>query len=385
MNRCARTAITLALFSLIAATAWADAPNAAREVAVPGEASPSVVSPLASPRVPLGGVLYDNGSLVTHPGGGSGGADASSLQDTSLLMTIFGFGHALAANIRVADDFTVPAGGWNVSQIVFFAYQTGSSTTSTINHVNLQIWDGPPGAPSNIVFGDTATNRLATSTFSNVYRTLESAGQAGTTRPLMANATTVSTFLPAGTYWVDWQTGGTLGSGPWVAPVTILGQTGKPGANGLQALTPGVWSAALDVAAQDFPFIIEGTPGGCTLTCPADQNANTDAGVCTATVNYPAPTTSGSCGPIVCTPAAGSSFGLGVTAVNCVDEGQPGFGPQASCSFNVTVTDIEPPAISCPADINQEIPVGEIDGTVVWPAEASPQAAMVLSASRARE
>ena len=73
----------------------------------------------------------------------------------------------------------------------------------------------------------------------------------------MADVVTVGTVLAPGTYWLDWQTGGTLASGPWAPPVTILGQTAKPGANGLQYTT--TWAAALDTTfQQDLPFIIEG-------------------------------------------------------------------------------------------------------------------------------
>ena len=68
----------------------------------------------------------------------------------------------------------MPAGGWNISTITFYAYQTGSTTTTTINNVNLRIWNGVPGAGgSSVVFGDTTTNRLAGSSFSNIYRVLD--------------------------------------------------------------------------------------------------------------------------------------------------------------------------------------------------------------------
>jgi len=176
---------------------------------------------------------------------------------TALTLTLYGFGHAISSGFRMADDFTVPAGGWNISQITFYAYQTGSTTTSTINDVNLQIWNGPPGqVGSSVVFGDTTTNRLSGSSFSNIYRVLDTA-LTGNTRPIMADVVTVGTVLAPGTYWLDWQTGGTLASGPWAPPVTILGQTAKPGANGLQYTT--TWAAALDTTfQQDLPFIIEG-------------------------------------------------------------------------------------------------------------------------------
>lgn len=207
-------------------------------------------------------ILYDNGPMVTHPGGGSGGADASAVQ-TTLGNSSYGFNHSVSGAFRVADDFTVPAGGWMIESFTFFAYQTGSTTTSTMNAVNLRIWDGVPGAAgSNIVFGDTTTNRLASTAFTNVYRVLDTT-LTDSTRPIMASVATVNTFLAEGTYWVDWQTGGTLTSGPWVVPVTILGQTAKPGSNGMQySSSTAAWAPVTDsgaAAVQDLPFVIEGT------------------------------------------------------------------------------------------------------------------------------
>ena len=256
----------------------AQGPSAANPAAAADKVSPTDgLKPDELPASPLtdwtwpAAVLYDNGPLVTHPGAGAGGADASAVQ-TALLLSTYGFGHAVSSGFRVADDFTVPAGGWNISTIKFFAYQTGSTTTSTINAVNLRIWDGVPGAAgSNVVFGDTTTNRLASSTWANMYRVLDTA-LTGNTRPIMADTVNVNITLPAGTYWLDWQTGGTLASGPWAPPVSILGQTAKPGANGLQYdPTAMTWNSLTDTGAgavQDLPFIIEGTSavaGNCTL------------------------------------------------------------------------------------------------------------------------
>ena len=205
-------------------------------------------------------VLYDNGPLVTNPGAGAGGADASALQ-TALGLGTYGFGNQASAGNRVADDFTVGGSGWLISNITFFGYQTGSTTTSTFTAVNLRIWDGPPNVgTSMVVFGDTTTNRLVSSTWSNIYRVLDT-GLLDTARPTMANVVAINTFLPAGTYWLDWQAAGSLASGPWAPPVSILGQTGKPGANALQYTTTG-WAAVTDPSPggtpQDFPFIVEG-------------------------------------------------------------------------------------------------------------------------------
>jgi len=206
-------------------------------------------------------VLYDNGPLITHPGAGFGGANVSALQTTLGLLTA-GFAHAISSSVRVADDFVVPVGGWNIQTATFFAYQSGSTTTSTINDVRVQIWNGPPGAPgSAVVFGDTITNRLLSSNFTNIFRSVI-ADLGANNRPIMANTVSINTILAPGTYWFDWTSGGTLGSGPFAPPVTILGQTSKAGANALQLQT-GVWGPALDPPfAQDLPFIVDGTPAG---------------------------------------------------------------------------------------------------------------------------
>ena len=207
-------------------------------------------------------VLFDNGPLVTHPGGGGGGADASALQ-TALLMTTFGTSCSLSTGYRVADDFTItdPA-GWDIDTITFFTYQTGSTTTSTINSLSLRIWNGPPNDPASaVVWGDTTTNILTSTTWTNIYRVTDTT-LTTTNRPIMTAVGTVNTILPAGTYWLDWQVGGTLTSGPWAPPITILGQTTTGNAM-QQTVSTGAWAAFVDVGPQGLPFIIEGQPAIC--------------------------------------------------------------------------------------------------------------------------
>ncbi len=167
-------------------------------------------------------MLYDNGPLVTNPGTG-GGAD-TSLLETGLGLNTLGAGHAQSTGYRVADE-VVLATGCTVDSIAFFAYQTGSTTTSTFTGYNLRIWDGVPGAPgTNLVWGDSLTNIMGSTSWSNIYRMSDSAP--GTTRPIMISyAVTTGLHLDPGTYWLDWQANGSLGSGPWAPPISILGQT----------------------------------------------------------------------------------------------------------------------------------------------------------------
>lgn len=236
----------------------AGAADNTREVVNPAEVSVSNPSPLTGwdwPEV----VLYDNGPLVSHPGGGAGGADASAVQ-TALGMSLYGFGHQFLTGNRMADDFTVTdAAGWQIDTITFFAYQTGSTTTSTITGAYVQIWNGAPNAGGTVVWGDLTTNRLASTTWSNIYRVLDTT-LTDSTRPIMANVATIGTTLAPGTYWVDWMLNGSLSSGPWAPPITILTQTTT--GNALQYTTSsGAWANAIDTGSggqQGMPFIING-------------------------------------------------------------------------------------------------------------------------------
>lgn len=111
-----------------------------------------------------------------------------------------------------------------------------------------------------MVYGDGASDSLLSSDFSGIYRT-PAANFADTSRPLMLNTLDMSqVFLPPGTYWLDVQFSGSLGNGPWIPPVTILGEdtTG----NALQYFSSSSsWSPAIDTgpnAAQGMPFVLRG-------------------------------------------------------------------------------------------------------------------------------
>ena len=249
-----KSRLALAVAVLLVAVPAAAVDNT-REIVNPAEVGPSVPSPLTSwdwPEV----VLYDNGPLVTHPGAGAGGADDSVLQ-TNLGMNTLGAGQQYSLGYSMADDFTVTdTAGWQIDTITFFAYQTGSTTTSTITGVYVQIWNGAPNAGGTVVWGDLTTNRLLTTDWSNIYRVTDTT-LTTTNRPVMANVATVGTTLAPGTYWVQWSTDGSLASGPWAPPITINGQTTT--GNALQYTT--AWAAWTDTGtatAQGLPFVING-------------------------------------------------------------------------------------------------------------------------------
>ncbi len=211
------------------------------------------------------GVLVDNGPLVNSPGTGSDGADESLVQNNTLGMTTLGTRVALDVGDRVADDFTiVDAGGWEIDSCTFFGYQTGAPTTSTIDQVNLRILDGSPDDPaSNVIFGDTTTNRLESTAWTNIYRAAESTS-GDTARAIMANVTTVGATLGPGTYWLDYQYDGSVAfSGPWQPPITINGET-DTGNSLIDHADGGGYQPFLDggtLTPQGLPFICEGSVG----------------------------------------------------------------------------------------------------------------------------
>jgi uncharacterized delta-60 repeat protein len=203
--------------------------------------------------------LYDNGSLITNPGFPSG-ANSSYLQNFYGDI-VYGFSASTSAGTRIADDFMVPSGGWTINNVTFYAYQTGSTTTSTFNVAHVQMWNGPPNMPgSAVVFGDTTTNRFSSTAFSSIYRAYGS-GFVPVDRPVMKISANLGLTLPQGTYWIDFQLGGTLTAGPYVPPVTIDGQANKPGSNAMQF--SGVWAPLIDIgpamAVQDVPFTFNET------------------------------------------------------------------------------------------------------------------------------
>jgi uncharacterized repeat protein (TIGR01451 family) len=83
-----------------------------------------------------------------------------------------------------------------------------------------------------------------------------------------------------------------------------------------------------------------------TISCPAPISVANDLGLCGATVSFAA-TASDACGTATVTysPAAGGFFPVGTTSVTATASDP--CGNTATCTFTVTVTDVEPPQALC--------------------------------------
>ncbi|MCB9224919.1 MAG: HYR domain-containing protein, partial [Crocinitomicaceae bacterium] len=103
-----------------------------------------------------------------------------------------------------------------------------------------------------------------------------------------------------------------------------------------------------------------------TITCPANINANNDPGVCGKTITYATPIGTDNCpGSLTMLTAgfsSGSVFPVGTTTVTYLVADAS--ANTASCSFDVTVNDVQLPTISCPSNISQNNDAG-ICGAVV--------------------
>lgn len=234
-------------------------------------------------------IIYDNGGLATGTVSKSGVAAPSGTQwsevqnngfETTSSNTTAGFGCQLigtTTNNRCADDFAIPPGEtWTINAVIVFAYQTNYANTTVSPFVGgtLRIWRGfPEASGSTLVFGDTTTNRLTSSTNSNLYRIFNSLYPSpgttpGTTRIIWQNTLSVSPSitLTAGHYWIDFQLDAGS-SGNFTPSITIVNTRGTSVMNALQKIGTGAWTPIVDTGnptaapdfPQDFPFKIVGT------------------------------------------------------------------------------------------------------------------------------
>ncbi len=319
-----------------------DSATCTQIVTVVDTAKPAIVCKPASSAL-----LYDNGPFVSGTGDGFGGANTSQLQG-NLGMGTFGF-TVNPTIARLEDDFTISnLSGWKIDSASFFAYQTGSTTTSTLNKVTLQIWNGKPNAGGVVVWGNTTTNLLASTAFTGAYRVTNTT-LTNSQRPIMkVTAALGGVTLAPGTYWLDWTISGTLASGPFAPPLVKLGQTTTGDA--LQFTTGFV--NALDGGTstqQGLPFTLFGSDFSANDKFDTIQN---NTGVCAGTITLPVPSTSDNCAGISSltnsfngTGNASGSYPVGTTTVTwtVIDNNSN----TNTCLQVVTVLDTTKPTAVC--------------------------------------
>lgn len=121
-------------------------------------------------------------------------------------------------------------------------------------------------------------------------------------------------------------------------------------------------SQGLSTSCEAAVSVRDSTPPA--LVCPSVPVLECRAGG--AQASFAPPTAQDSCSTVstVCTPASGSTFTLGSTAVTCT--ATDATGNQSRCTLPVVVADTQPPAIECPAAMTAEC-TGNGAATVVPP------------------
>jgi hypothetical protein len=188
-------------------------------------------------------ILFNNGPVVD-------GSNRSVIRTGG---TLFGAGAQASINNAVADNFTVGGGGWNVSGLSFFAYQTGAANTFTFTGLTWSVVSGDVNTGTVVASGS-----LAPTNGGLVGYRVTSTSLTNTDRAIFQLDADVADFsLGAGAFWLRWGITGTLASGPWQPP-TSDGVVG----NARQSVSGGAFNALVDGGDQlgvELPFIIRGT------------------------------------------------------------------------------------------------------------------------------
>jgi hypothetical protein len=198
-------------------------------------------------------IIYDSGSPISHSGTNF---DTSFVQDVTLSMNTFGWLHQ--NNYRIADEFAISE-DVVIDSIAFYAFVPGTNTNSTLTGYFLQIWDGNPSdSTSSVVWGNTTTNLLSSTSFANAYRMVESA-PFFLSRPIMRSFADLGGLqLNAGTYWLDWSVTTSSGN-TFAVPITIAGQDTTGNALRFDPFLPGWLEVKDNNAPQGMPFQIYGS------------------------------------------------------------------------------------------------------------------------------
>ena len=103
------------------------------------------------------------------------------------------------------------------------------------------------------------------------------------------------------------------------------------------------------------------------LSCPSSVTKSTDPNQCQAVVNYTV-TANDNCDgprPVMCSPPSGSTFQKGTTTVTCTASDSS--KNVATCMFPVTVNDMQPPAMTCPANVTKSTDPNQCSAVVTYP------------------
>ncbi len=269
----------------------------------------SAILPLALSASAFAVPLYSNGGFITNPTGGTGGiaglpissADPFTIPGSSFNYSTTGVAATVLTNTAAAEDFTVPAGGWDLDTLTVYAFQT-SQTTATITRVHVNLWtatpynaNSPDGQPDPLPQPVLAADLDLDAGAGVFVAHRQGATGSSTNRPVFAYTVSLDGLpnggrLDEGTYWIQWSFLGATTPSQNVFMPLISPRTSVTGHNARlynsvtgAAADPRAWfegregyvAGVADGRAYELPFELGGTPGINTCSpCPADFDDN---------------------------------------------------------------------------------------------------------------
>lgn len=236
--------------------------------------------------------LWNNGPFITNPTGGTGSiaglpisnADGFNVPGSTFLFSTSGVNAAAVIGTAVAEDFEVPAGGWDLDSATFYAFQT-SQTTATVTEIRVNLWTdtpfsaGSPGAPPVLPQPVLAQSLVLTPGPGTFVAHRQSPTGTSTVRPVFAYTVSLDGLpnggvLAAGRYWLEWSYVGASSPSqnvfmPLVSPRTAVPVHNARLLNSIDGTAngPRVWfegregfvAGQAEGRAYSLPFILNGT------------------------------------------------------------------------------------------------------------------------------
>ena len=254
----------------------------------------------------LADTLHTNGPIVTNATGGTGSiaglaisnCDGFTVPGSTFIYSTTGVAATVSNTTAVAEDFVVPAGGWDVDALAVYAFQT-SQTSASVTQVQVNLWTdtpfsgGSPGAPATLPQPVLAANLVLAAGPGTFVCHRQSATSTGTVRPVFAYTVSLDGLpnggrLAPGRYWVQWSFLGAASPSANVFTPLVSPRAATQGHNArqLNALdgnpaSPRVWfegregyvAGSSEGRAFELPFTLLGTP---MPPCASDLDGDRD-------------------------------------------------------------------------------------------------------------
>jgi hypothetical protein len=250
--------------------------------------------------------LHSNGPIITNPTGGTGSiaglpisnCDGFTVPGSTFIFSTTGVAGTVSTNTALAEDFTVPEGGWDLDSLVVFAFQT-SQTTASVTQVHVNLWTetpysaGSPDAPANLPQPVLAANLVLPAGPGTFVCHRQSVTSTGTVRPVFSYTVSLDGLpdggrLAPGRYWIQWSCAGAASPSanvfcPLVSPRAAVQGHNARQFNALDGnpASPRVWfegregyvAGSSEGRAFALPFELLGTV---PPPCPSDLDGDRD-------------------------------------------------------------------------------------------------------------